>query len=61
MLALLKMQSTRLIKGNIGMKKLLITATLILGAVALSGCDIGVLSLDLGMSFDQGASVIVSE
>ena len=43
------------------MKKLLITATLILGAVALSGCDIGVLSLDLGMSFDQGASVIVSE
>jgi len=40
------------------MKKLLITATLILGAIALSGCDIGVLSLDIGIGFEEGASVV---
>lgn len=43
------------------MKKLLITSTLILGAMALSGCDIGVLSLDIGMGFESGAAVVVSE
>jgi len=42
------------------MKKLLITTTFILGTIALSGCDIGVLSLDIGIGFEQGA-VVVSE
>jgi len=40
------------------MKKLLLISTLIIGAFALAGCDIGVLSLDIGMGFEEGSYVI---
>jgi len=45
-------------KGNTEMKKLLLISTLIIGAFALAGCDIGVLSLDIGMGFEEGSYVI---
>ena len=40
------------------MKNLLLISALIIGASALAGCDIGVLSLDIGMGFEEGAYVI---
>jgi len=40
------------------MKKLMITTALILSAIALTGCDIGVLSLDIGAGFEPGAFVV---
>lgn len=40
------------------MKKFFLSALLIAGVAGLSGCQLGVLSLDIGIGFESGAYVI---
>lgn len=39
-------------------KKLILTSFIIAGTAGLSGCQLGVLSLDIGVGFESGAYVI---
>ena len=40
------------------LKKIILSSVFIATIVTLSGCQIGVLSLDIGMGFEEGAYVI---
>ena len=40
------------------LKKIILMSVIITGTVGLSGCQLGVLSLDIGMGFEEGAYVI---
>ena len=39
-------------------KKLILMSVIVASTAGLSGCQIGVLSLDIGMGFEEGAYVI---
>lgn len=40
------------------MKKIILSAFVIAGVASLSGCQLGVLELDIGIGFEEGAYVI---